>query len=136
MRSKGAFSIAILYILVILLVSFLKNLMTYITSSVYILFDESKNVEQIAAILEYIIYFLVYFGFGAVLMIVIFANIDTYKKVFMYASLIILATLSLSMMARSFVGEVDFIKYLFKFLFSIAGALVSFLILERNVRIK
>ena len=136
MRSKGAFSIAILYILVILLVSFLKNLMTYITSSVYILFDESKNVEQIAAILEYIIYFLVYFGFGAVLMIVVFANIDTYKKVFMYASLIILATLSLSMMARSFVGEVDFIKYLFKFLFCIAGALISFLILERNVRIK
>lgn len=136
MRNKGAFSVLLAYVIVIFLVSFLKNLMGYLTSPVLIMLKDDKSIEIVRIILEYFIYFLVYFGFGAVLMIVIYTNIQTYKSVVLYSILIILATISLSMMLRSFVGEVHYLKYVVKAIFSIVGGGVSFLILEKNIRKK
>ena len=136
MRNKGAFSVLLAYVIVIFLVSFLKNLMGYLTSPILIMLKDDKSIEIVSVILEYFIYFLVYFGFGAVLMIVIYANIQTYKSVILYSILIIMAVISLSMMLRSFVGETYYIKYVFKAVFGIIGAAISFLILENNVRKK
>ena len=136
MRNKGAFSVLLAYVIVIFLVSFLKNLTGYLTSPVLIMLKDDKSIEIVRIILEYFIYFLVYFGFGAVLMIVIYTNIQTYKSVVLYSILIILATISLSMMLRSFVGEVHYLKYVVKTIFSIVGGGVSFLILEKNIRKK
>lgn len=136
MRNKGAFSVLLAYVIVIFLISFLKNLMGYLTSPVLIMLNDDKSIEVVSIVLEYLIYFLVYFGFGAVLMIVIYANIQTYKSVILYSVLIILTIISLSMMFRSFVGEVYYLKYVFKAVFSIIGSAFSFLILERAIRKK
>ena len=136
MRNKGAFIVLLVYGFVLFLVSFLKDLMEYLTSPVLIMLKDDKSIETVSVLLEYFIYFLVYFGFGGTLMIVIFSNVQTYKSIILYTILIILATISLSMMFRSFVGAVYYIKYVFKVVFCIVGSAISFLILERNVRKK
>ena len=132
MKNKWALFLLISYIIVIFLVSFLKDLMVILTSPAYILFKDENNAQIATIVSEYFIYFLVYFVFGGLLMIVLFEKISSSKLVFLYTILIIFATVSLSMMCASFTGQVNYFKYAIKCIISLFGASISFFLLKRK----
>ena len=134
MKNKGAFSVLLVYVILIILASFSPTLMTYIVSSLASLFKNSSNITLISNIIEYLIYFLIYFPFGMLLMYVLYFNIDTYIRVLIYTILILLFVIVLTMVIKSFFTSISYIKYIVKYGFCDFGAALSFLILEKKVK--
>ena len=132
MKNKGAFSILLLYLLIIFLLSFIKDAIIYIRAPLLYLFSSANNIDLIAKIIDYVIYFIFYGSFGCVLCIFMYSNVGTYKEMIEYFIVIPLAIIVLSIVINCFFSSIDYLKYLFKYIFSIVGEFLSFIILEKR----
>lgn len=136
MKNKGAFFVLISVFFCLFLSSFIKEISTYLISPLLFLFKEAKNIDILAIIFEYVLYFVVYFLYGCLLMIVLFTNSSSLKYLIIFSVLIMAASVVLFMMIRSFFDSIDYFKYIFRFFVGIISEFICFVIMNNSAKRK
>ncbi len=134
MKNKGTFFVFITLFFCLFLASFLENLTNYLISPLLYLFSEAKNIDILAILFEYLLYGIVYFIYGSLLMMILYVNLNDFKKLIIYSILICLATIAFFMMIRSFFTHIDFIKYGFRGFIALISEFITFLILNKRTK--
>ena len=136
MKNKAALFVLISLFFCLFLASFIKEMPSYLISSLLYVFNEAKNIDILGILFEYLLYFVVYFLFGSLLMMVLFENIDTLKYLIIFSILIMAASVVFFMMIRSFFDSVDYFKYFFRFVVGLISEIITFLIINNKAKRK
>lgn len=131
MKNKAAISIVITYVLLIILLSFWKDRLTYIVSQLIYIFKDAKNIDLIGKIIEYLLIFIVYFTFGSFLYIALIGFYEKKISAFTRCLIISLAFIVLGMTISSFFDKTDYLMYVFRLMFSYIGIGFGFIFLRK-----